>query len=221
MIHGDGTVIDLTPADAIFINAGANYPLASWMDGLKLGGRLIFPLTTMTPMRLKILWPYTNLRSRAEIVFFFAGGGVMLRVTRETSGFSVRAITSVSIFPRINTIRRESDKLAAEALRRGDYESIRSVRRDAHEARPSCWLHHDGACLSSKRFGFAICRVIQFSVLVHRHLALTVDAANQYRRGFIAIVARFEAQPDIIAVKESARAAARRSFILRLSCGRM
>lgn len=33
-------------ADAVYVNAGATHPLASWLDALKPGGRLMFPLTS-------------------------------------------------------------------------------------------------------------------------------------------------------------------------------
>src|SRR5262249_54752597 len=46
VIQGDGAVMPFDPADVIYINAGATRPAASWLDGLKEGGRLILPLTT-------------------------------------------------------------------------------------------------------------------------------------------------------------------------------
>jgi protein-L-isoaspartate(D-aspartate) O-methyltransferase len=36
----------LPEADVIYVNAGATHPLATWLDALKIGGRLIFPMTT-------------------------------------------------------------------------------------------------------------------------------------------------------------------------------
>ncbi len=35
----------LPPADVVYVNAGATHPPAVWLDALKTGGRLIFPLT--------------------------------------------------------------------------------------------------------------------------------------------------------------------------------
>jgi len=46
VIHGDGAAVDFDTADVIYINAGATHPANRWLDGLKLGGRMIVPLTT-------------------------------------------------------------------------------------------------------------------------------------------------------------------------------
>ncbi len=35
---------DLPAADAIYVNAAATHPLRAWLDALKPGGRLVFPL---------------------------------------------------------------------------------------------------------------------------------------------------------------------------------
>ena len=37
---------DLPEADAIYVNAAATHPLRAWLDALKVGGRLVFPLQT-------------------------------------------------------------------------------------------------------------------------------------------------------------------------------
>ena len=37
-------VEDLPQADAIYVNAAASHPLRAWLDALKVGGRLVFPL---------------------------------------------------------------------------------------------------------------------------------------------------------------------------------
>jgi hypothetical protein len=37
-------VEDLPSADAIYVNAAASHPLRAWLDALKPGGRLLFPL---------------------------------------------------------------------------------------------------------------------------------------------------------------------------------
>jgi protein-L-isoaspartate(D-aspartate) O-methyltransferase len=36
-----------------------------------------------------------------------------------------------------------------EAFARGGGESVRSLRRDPHDADATCWLHGDGFCLST------------------------------------------------------------------------
>jgi protein-L-isoaspartate(D-aspartate) O-methyltransferase len=42
-------------ADIIYVSAGATHPLASWLDALNVGGRLIFPLTPNKGMGLMLL----------------------------------------------------------------------------------------------------------------------------------------------------------------------
>ena len=37
-------VDDLPSADAVYVNAAASHPLRAWLDALKVGGRLVFPL---------------------------------------------------------------------------------------------------------------------------------------------------------------------------------
>ena len=34
----------LPPADAIYVNAAASHPVRAWLDALRPGGRLVFPL---------------------------------------------------------------------------------------------------------------------------------------------------------------------------------
>jgi protein-L-isoaspartate(D-aspartate) O-methyltransferase len=73
----------------------------------------------------------------------------MMLVTREPSHLSVRAVSSVGIFPCIGAIDREADKRAATALGRTDYDSITSLRRDSHDQDDSCWLHGNDFCFST------------------------------------------------------------------------
>src|SRR6185436_18528664 len=40
-----GTEGALPPADVIYVSAGATHPVRSWLQALRPGGRLIFPLT--------------------------------------------------------------------------------------------------------------------------------------------------------------------------------
>ena len=45
VIGASGCEATLPKADVIYVNAGATQPMPVWLDALKLGGRLIFPLT--------------------------------------------------------------------------------------------------------------------------------------------------------------------------------
>jgi len=44
--HADGAHTSFDPVDLIIASAGATHPLRSWIDALKPGGRLLFPMTT-------------------------------------------------------------------------------------------------------------------------------------------------------------------------------
>src|SRR5205823_5691940 len=46
VVQGDGSRYDPGPADAVFINAGVNYLPAEWLNSLRTGGRLVFPVIT-------------------------------------------------------------------------------------------------------------------------------------------------------------------------------
>ena len=43
--NADGAGISFEPADLVIASAGATHPLPSWLDALKPGGRLLFPMT--------------------------------------------------------------------------------------------------------------------------------------------------------------------------------
>jgi protein-L-isoaspartate(D-aspartate) O-methyltransferase len=130
-LNADGTTHTLGIVDAIFVNAGANRPCALWLDSLKAGGRLIFPLVTLP--RPRWIGPL----------------GLMIKVARRDNGYDAAVISFVGIFPCIGATRAEDDELVAKAFKRGGYEKIRALRRDAHEPSPACWLHGRDFCLTT------------------------------------------------------------------------
>jgi protein-L-isoaspartate(D-aspartate) O-methyltransferase len=44
--NADGANLSFDPVDLIIASAGATHPLSSWLDALKLGGRLPFPMNS-------------------------------------------------------------------------------------------------------------------------------------------------------------------------------
>ena len=128
MLQVDGTTYDPGTVDAIFVNAGANFPCSTWLDSLSPDGRLVFPLITMAPGR--------------------AMGGVMYRIRRRNSIYEANVVSMVSIFPCVGAIEREADALVREAFSRGGHQKVRTLRRDPHDRDPACWLHGSGFCLS-------------------------------------------------------------------------
>ena len=113
--------------DVIIAFAGATAPPLGWLDAMAEGGRAMIPLTGAHRT------------------------GMILRVDRTKEGFAARYMSWVGIFPCAGA-RNDAE---AEALSRalGDFagqRAVKSLRRDAHDADESCWLHGDGWCLSKR-----------------------------------------------------------------------
>jgi protein-L-isoaspartate(D-aspartate) O-methyltransferase len=130
MHSGDGGEFDPGPVDAIFVNAGVTHPRALWLDRLPDGGRLLVPLT-----------------------FDVGGGigkGVMMLIRRQGDRYAARFQTLVMIYS--STSVRDVDTNAALMKQIGSPKlfSVQSLRRDAHEAEETCWLHGDGFCFSQR-----------------------------------------------------------------------
>jgi protein-L-isoaspartate(D-aspartate) O-methyltransferase len=128
-VHAEGGEYDPAPLDALFVNAGATHPRVAWLESLLPGGRLILPLTI----------------AQGGITH---GMGFMLKIKREPNGYSARFLSSVMIFPCIGNRNDESNQRLREALMKGTWASVQSLRRDTHDADETCWLHADDFCLS-------------------------------------------------------------------------
>jgi protein-L-isoaspartate(D-aspartate) O-methyltransferase len=133
VMHCDGAALDPGPCDAIFVNAGATQPRRVWLDGLRAGGRLLLPLTA------SLSADDTNM----------LGVGMMLKVTRHGDGYAAGFISPVGIFPCIGARDERTQRRLQEAFASGNWESVRSLRRDTHEATDTCWLHGAEWCLST------------------------------------------------------------------------
>lgn len=129
VLAGDGGEIDPGPSDAIFINAGATHPRAIWLDSLRLGGRLLVPLTVTKDSE-------------------GGGGGLVLKVTRQSEGLTACFISEVGIFSCAGGRDPGLNQRLKEAFDREDWKTVRSLRRDMHDPTDTCWLHHESFCLS-------------------------------------------------------------------------
>jgi protein-L-isoaspartate(D-aspartate) O-methyltransferase len=98
VVCADGTVHDPGLADAIIVNAGATTPAPIWLDRLRIRGRLVVPLTG----------PHA--------------WGIVLAVTRRTSGFTARflAAAGIVIFPCFGARDDVGAERLAAAFGRGD-----------------------------------------------------------------------------------------------------
>jgi len=113
--------------DVLIAFAGVSAPPMVWVDALADGGRALIPLTN-------------------EQRF-----GMLLRIDRAADGFAARQAGTIGIFP--CTGGRDLADVDPTGRALADYagrSALKCLRRDVHEADDSCWLHHDGWCLSKR-----------------------------------------------------------------------
>jgi protein-L-isoaspartate(D-aspartate) O-methyltransferase len=132
VVQGNGTLVSFDPADVIYVNAGATRPVDPWLDGLKEGGRLILPLTTLPA------------KDRGEIQ---RRGGVF-RIERRDSEFFARWICWIAIFPCEGAREPASEAALAEALEKGGWERVTRLYRHDNMPEERCWLRASGWCLT-------------------------------------------------------------------------
>ena len=96
----------LPSADCIYVNCAASHPVRAWLDALKVGGRLLFPL-------------------QAE-----HSTGAMLLVTRPEQGdaWPARFLTGVVFIACVGAQNAEMGRRLDEAYARGGSERVRSLR---------------------------------------------------------------------------------------------
>ena len=118
VLAGDGGQLDSGSSDAVFINAGATHPKATWLDSLRPGGRLLVPLTVS---------------ENGDP----GGGGHVLKITRKPRGFMACFISEVGIFSCIGARDPESNQRLRAAFHRGDWQSVQrsEERRVGKECR--------------------------------------------------------------------------------------
>jgi protein-L-isoaspartate(D-aspartate) O-methyltransferase len=116
-----GVDAPLPGCDIIYVSAGATEPMAVWLDALRPGGRLLFPLT---PSK---------------------GHGGMLLVTRgvaeaETSDeiYSARFLTQAMFIPCVGARDEDTAQKLADAFQRGGIVEVRSLHRHSPPDE-TCW----------------------------------------------------------------------------------
>jgi protein-L-isoaspartate(D-aspartate) O-methyltransferase len=117
----------LPACDVIYVNAGATHPVAAWLDAMRIGARLMFPLTADD------------------------GAGCMLLVTRRSErGYAARALMRVAFIACIGARDAQASLSLRQAFAARSEHSIRSLRRDDRPdasvwcAGPGWWLSSDG-----------------------------------------------------------------------------
>jgi protein-L-isoaspartate(D-aspartate) O-methyltransferase len=110
----------LPMADVIYVNAGATHPLASWLDALNPGGRLVFPLTPNE------------------------GYGVMLLITRTGERqYGAAILMPVSFIPCIGARDDLASQAVATAMQTRSILKVRSLRRDLPPDSTACCIGRD------------------------------------------------------------------------------
>lgn len=116
----------LPECDVIYVNAGATHPAAAWLDAMRVGARLLFPLTADD------------------------SSGCMLLVTRRSArGYAASALMRVTFIACIGARDARASRALRQAFAAGPERRIRSLRRDdapdasAWCAGPGWWLSSD------------------------------------------------------------------------------
>ena len=120
-----GVAPDLPEADPIYVCAGAARPSRTWLDALRSGGRLLFPLAPTG-------------------VF-----GGMLLITRPDQGstWSARFVTRAAFIGCVGLQDEEAGRRLAEAFSK-NWDRVRSLHLDGSPD-DSCWFAGDGWWLST------------------------------------------------------------------------
>jgi len=131
--YADGGAYNPGLCDAILVNAGATHPRSIWLDSLRAGARLLLPLTATDD----------------------EGGttGGVFKVTRQDVRFTASHVSRVEIFPCSGARDPELNDKLKEAFKRGDSQSVQSLRRDPHDIDDACWFHGESFCLSKVEIG--------------------------------------------------------------------
>lgn len=118
----------LGEADLIYVNAGVQQPPRAWLDALRPGGRLVFPLTP----------------GEGE------GGMLLVRDIGSARVFSAEFLCRARFIRCVGTEDEEMGRRLAEAFAPGNHGSVRSLRLlDAETPDASAWVSGRGWWLST------------------------------------------------------------------------
>ncbi|MEQ9643810.1 MAG: protein-L-isoaspartate(D-aspartate) O-methyltransferase [Alphaproteobacteria bacterium] len=114
----------LPRSDAIYVCAGATRPLAAWLDALRPGGRLVFPLTGRD------------------------GWGVVVRIERDGERWWARVVSRCGYVDCVDARDDDEARRLSQALVTPMLPKLLSLRRDTAPD-TSCWVAGDGWWLST------------------------------------------------------------------------
>ena len=129
VVSADGSQHDPGPVDAILVNAGVTRPASLWLDRLRPGGRLLYPLTIEAGGS--------------------GGKGCMMLVRRAVESYSARCVGFVAIYSCTSLRDPDLNASLVKQISSGKIFSVKSLRRDAHETDETCLVHAKDSCLSA------------------------------------------------------------------------
>lgn len=132
VISGDGYAWPQEPADVVYVNFAAPQPAAAWIDKLRIGARLIFPLGV----------PREGPGAAAGL------NALALLVTRREAGYAATGLAPVSFVYADGKRENASIDLLRRSLARGGWQDIRSLCWKTPADAQRCWLHSGDWALS-------------------------------------------------------------------------
>lgn len=132
VVHGNGCAWPTDEADIVYVNFAVPRPAAPWIENLKVGGRLIFPLGLPRIPGLAL-------------------NSVAFLVTRRERGYEAHAVSTVSfVYAEGLTPEPTAAELKAlqKSLQKGGWNGVKSlIWRNPADAR-DCWYVGPDAALS-------------------------------------------------------------------------
>ena len=140
VLEADGTTAAFDSADVIYVNAGVTRPMPTWLDGLKEGGRLLFPLTT----------DYNFQSARPGVIdpMKLMNSGVYFQVQRHGTEFDARGVMATAIIPCESARDPASETALAAAFEKASWTRVKQLVRGGNVPEEHCWLRGDGWCLT-------------------------------------------------------------------------
>lgn len=121
----------LPECDVVYVSAAASSPLDTWLDALRVGGRLLFPLApTEGPGEMP-------------------GVGAMLLIKRAAvDRYEARFICGAAFIPCVGAHDDQTAAKLSAAFKRGESRNVKSLRRNSPPD-DSCWCAGKGWWLST------------------------------------------------------------------------
>ncbi len=133
--HADGTKEPREAVDVVWVHGGVTHPQPRWLEAVAPGGRIGLPITAVRPP------------SRIRRVVRDHGGRFLFLERRRT-GFAARFDQTCGMTALLGGRDTRIQERLRQAYERGGTSEVRSFRTEPHAEDASCWMHHDGGCLS-------------------------------------------------------------------------